>query len=317
MNSILLPTITACLLFYPLDFVHAQRSIGEVKKDTKTAGEDMLDIPVNKWLGKKFIFLEKPKILQEYGYDLHLTKDFYSLRSSYNPELETDVTYNLRYGRFAGKTMTVIDIEDKSFDPVITFEEEQSKIKIYGKPYKGYLDGIAITDDMERAKSRWLRNTLYSKVREIITYSAELDEYGEVKVKIGDSLKVIDVWWGEYSTDPLWIIVEAPSGEKGFISTPFSWTNIYLDRWKESRPWEDKFYEFNPRDKFKWSQEIWSIINDRKIKIGMSKEQVKLSWGRPTKINEDIYQGSVREQWVYESQYLYFENDKLTAMQNR
>ena len=136
MNTRLLLAITSILFFHPFDFLHAQRSIGEVKKDTKTASDDMLDVPVNKWLGKKFIFLEMPKILQKYGYELHLTKDFYSSRSSYNPELETDVTYNLRYDKFAGKTMKVIDIEDKSFDPVLTFEEEQSKMKIYGKPYK-------------------------------------------------------------------------------------------------------------------------------------------------------------------------------------
>jgi hypothetical protein len=294
----------------------AQRSVGEVKKDDKIADENLADIPPKKWLGKKFIFLEMSKMLQEFGYDLHLSKNWYSSRSI-NPELERSPTYNLLYDKFVGKVIQVIEIEDKSFDPIISFRVEGSEMMVYGKPYKGYLDGIAPFDDLDKAKAKWLGKTIYSKVRSILTYDAQADKYGQVKIRIPVPLKVNDVWWGLRSTDPLWLIVETPEGEKGAIATAFSWTNIYNDRWKESRPWEDKFFEENPRVKFKWTEEDWNLINDGKIKLGMTKEQVQLSWGKPKKLNEDIYQGAVREQWIYDSQYLYFENDKLTAMQNR
>ncbi len=101
------------------------------------------------------------------------------------------------------------------------------------------------------------------------------------------------------------------------MSTAFSWTNIYSDRWTEERPWENAFFEFNPKERYKWSDEIWELIDNRKVRIGMNKEQVKLSWGKPEKINKDIYQGLIREQWIYSSQYLYFDDDKLTAIQSR
>ena len=37
--------------------------------------------------------------------------------------------------------------------------------------------------------------------------------------------------------------------------------------------------------------------------------------GGPQKINETITAGKKTEQWVYEDNYLYFDNDKLTVIQ--
>lgn len=113
----------------------------------------------------------------------------------------------------------------------------------------------------------------------------------------------------------MWLIVETSQGEKGYIPTAFSWTNI-PSSWKGYRPWEDKFYEFNPREKFKWNEEILALIHNGKIKIGMDKEQAKLSWGNPNKINKNILQDIIQEQWVYHNKLLYFDNGKLTAIQD-
>ena len=143
-------------------------------------------------------------------------------------------------------------------------------------------------------------------------------------VTIGDPLKVIDIWWGSNfyggffsHTGPLWVIVETTRGEKGFINTGFSWTNIISDLWSGNRPWEDHFFEFNPKQRYSWSDEMWQLIDIGKVQLGMNKEQVTLSWGKPKKVNKDIYQGSIHEQWVYDdNQYLYFDDKVLKAMQN-
>lgn len=53
-------------------------------------------------------------------------------------------------------------------------------------------------------------------------------------------------------------------------------------------------------------------------KLGMSKTQVEnhSNWGKPEYKNRTITRQGVFEQWVYgEGQYLYFENGKLTAIQ--
>ncbi len=294
--------------------LYAQRNIGKVEKASKKVNKNVLDIPVEQWMGKRFIFLEKPSSLQRFGYMLHLSKNFYS---RCNPtELETEITCFLKYNKFVGKTIRVVDIEEKYFEHIVAFVEEKSNRKIYVKTHKGQVGEIALLDDIANAKERWFGKTIYSKKRKISTYSEDLDKYGEVKIKIGEPLKVIDILWGFDSIFPLWIIVETLNKEKGFLSTAFSWTNIYKDWWTEERPWEDDFFEIDPKQKYNWSNEIWELINSGKVRVGMNNEQIRLSWGKPEKINEDIYKGLIHEQWIYGSQYLYLENDKLTAIQS-
>lgn len=54
------------------------------------------------------------------------------------------------------------------------------------------------------------------------------------------------------------------------------------------------------------------------VTIGMSKEEVlESSWGKPRRVNTDVYKSGTREQWVYGGGYLYFEGDVLTAIQVR
>ena len=48
----------------------------------------------------------------------------------------------------------------------------------------------------------------------------------------------------------------------------------------------------------------------------MTKEMVRESWGDPDDINRTIGSFGVHEQWCYGYQYLYFEDGKLTVMQD-
>jgi len=67
--------------------------------------------------------------------------------------------------------------------------------------------------------------------------------------------------------------------------------------------------------KKKFGNDDWQRILDGKVKIGMTKEMCKLSWGTPKSINETITSGIKSEQWVYSDNYLYFDNGILTAIQ--
>ncbi|MGN6831098.1 zinc-ribbon domain-containing protein [Paucibacter sp. M5-1] len=54
------------------------------------------------------------------------------------------------------------------------------------------------------------------------------------------------------------------------------------------------------------------------VSIGMSEQDVRdSSWGRPESINRTTSASGTREQWVYGGRnYLYFENGRLTSIQN-
>ena len=63
------------------------------------------------------------------------------------------------------------------------------------------------------------------------------------------------------------------------------------------------------------STSIVNLIHSKKVCIGMSKDYVLLSWGKPNNINKSIGRWGTHEQWVYGRSYLYFENGILTSMQ--
>lgn len=53
------------------------------------------------------------------------------------------------------------------------------------------------------------------------------------------------------------------------------------------------------------------------VRIGMTQNDViASSWGKPRKINRTTTARAVREQWVYDGGYLYFDDGVLTAIQN-
>ena len=65
----------------------------------------------------------------------------------------------------------------------------------------------------------------------------------------------------------------------------------------------------------KYGKKIGENIFQGVIWMGMTKEMVIDSRGRPNDINRTVGEWGVHEQWVYNNTYLYFENGKLTSWQ--
>ena len=73
-------------------------------------------------------------------------------------------------------------------------------------------------------------------------------------------------------------------------------------------------------------EDIKNLISNKKIRIGMTTEQVLLSWGKPCPSREDgdcinrtVGAWGVHEQWIYNypnGPYLYFENGVLASWQD-
>lgn len=60
----------------------------------------------------------------------------------------------------------------------------------------------------------------------------------------------------------------------------------------------------------------WEQIRQGKVSIGMTKEECKLSIGRPRDVNTTTLSSGTKEQWVYDYRYVYFRNGVVTAIQN-
>lgn len=66
----------------------------------------------------------------------------------------------------------------------------------------------------------------------------------------------------------------------------------------------------------KYGVSIALEICEGSVRIGWDKEKCRLSWGEPRDINKSVGSWGVHEQWCYSGSYLYFENGRLTSIQN-
>lgn len=67
--------------------------------------------------------------------------------------------------------------------------------------------------------------------------------------------------------------------------------------------------------KAKFGSKNFHLILQGKVSIGMTQEMCSLSWGEPNDINITVLANNRHEQWVYDDNYLYFNNGLLTAIQ--
>lgn len=65
-----------------------------------------------------------------------------------------------------------------------------------------------------------------------------------------------------------------------------------------------------------WPRGLCRTIADRQIEMGMTREQVRLAWGKPEHANVTQSAHTTHEQWVYgNGTYVYFVDDKMTTYQ--
>ena len=66
----------------------------------------------------------------------------------------------------------------------------------------------------------------------------------------------------------------------------------------------------------KYGEKVYLKMKRGYYWIGMNKEMATISLGSPNKVNRTVGAWGVKEQWVYETIYLYFENGVLTSYQD-
>lgn len=151
-----------------------------------------------------------------------------------------------------------------------------------------------------------------------IINSRTTNEIGEITVNLNDIINIID----NYNL----IFKPSCKANSCTVNIPKSLIEnncMNFDRIKESEKTaykrkkdEDKIQYFKTKYP-KWSSKAIQAVIDEKVYIGMTKEQALVSWGPPEEINTTTTKYGSREQWVYSLKcYLYFEGNKLVAIQN-
>jgi len=253
---------------------------------------------------EKVVFLPKPEQLRKYGY-------------SYSGRLSGRV--NISYEQLVGKTAHVLDPLEEGLGKNLRLQLEDGQI-IFSQSFSimgTILAGVAFVSELEGAQ-KYVGNTVRYKRGE---GGHRYIGYESIPVGINnlEQFTVIRVTYGLIDDRPLCFWLQREDGSQIDWHGLDSGINIDKKRNLRSPFFFEEFYLEDPKQLHPdWSEEIWQLVQQRKIRIGMTCDMLLLSWGKPTEINRSVGSWGTHEQFVYRDydSYVYVENGKITSWQN-
>lgn len=275
---------------------------------TAIAAEPSVNLTTPQWTGNSFTFLALPADKQAAGYEVFTVDQA-------NQGFQGDRSVRIPYAEHVGKQVTVTEIvtflagnNQNEYMAYMTVNDTGEKL--VGRTMRGQLEGLVLTADLTNARQQFLGKTIYPKFRELSgAYDPGMNAIpASISTPIGGPATVVDVYAGNQSQEPIWLIVSV-NGEKAILPIAYSWTNGSVNTWTQSPPWQDALFMEDPRSSFGWSQEMWNNIDNSSVVEGMTKGQIRLSWGKP---NSTDGNGTV---WIYGSKKLNFSGDVLQSIE--
>lgn len=255
-----------------------------------------IDIHTEQFAGQDFTFLNLPFEKQSIGYQIFTVRDAEQMDYS-NP-----INFAQHVGKEATVTKTTYIEDQKEYLVYMTVKETGEELAELTR--NGQLESLVLSSDMANAKEQFVGKTIYPKVRGLIGFQSEV----QIPVLIGSPVKVVDVIANNNAQKPICLIV-AVDGEKAILPIAYSWTNMPSINWSNAPAWQEDLFINDPRHTLGWSNAVWKDIEKSKVVKGMTKDQVRLSWG---KANRTKNNGSV---WIYGQKELTFSQDKLESIE--
>lgn len=154
-----------------------------------------------------------------------------------------------------------------------------------------------------------------------------LDEYGKLpglsKLTFVDADIILKDGFANGSFQPKGVIIFVKDGEGNRKKLHLTTRTYYTTNFKgvpsllEAEMYLSK-EDLSKKTK-KWNKKVLESIRNQSVQIGMTAEQVRMSFGSPTRINETSGEWGNHEQWVYGefpgAMYLYMKNGRLTSVQ--
>lgn len=270
----------------------------------------------DQWVNLSFVLLPKPAMFQRFGYEVYRCAD--------NKQCsESDTFYllsskRIRYDRFAGDTLQVLAVSrNTDGEWLVTLVDKRYSLNLYAHTRKSALTEMVLLKDFESACNRWRGKTVFSS-KGVISSAGSNGNLTSIKVRRFDSLRVYDVRYGlsPLPVNPIWLMVKSNTGIEGFIPVRYSWSNVMTDQLLDGLPWADDILEFNPMKRHTWDAVAWELIENHRVTIGMEKDQVLMSWGRPGQKADTTINGSKLQCWKYPAQKLYFNETALITIED-
>lgn len=240
-------------------------------------------------MSKKYeiYFLEKDLSTQKYGYSV-----------TEKPTLGGQTDYTKLVNK-TGKIEKIVEDKISKYYKIV-----MSDCSVYYAHASGEIDykihGTCNPIEIDKAK-----NLINKDIWVNANYQPKLlteDKNNDIELSSYEKVKVIDILLKQlahmYSYSDFFLVVERNSGEIGYL---------YFN---------PKSYYLTYPLKKSWSKKVLNAIENKEVFVGMSKEQAILSWGEPKDINRTVTSNGTSEQYIYGESYLYFKNNKLTAIQD-
>jgi len=298
--------IVSLRILLVLSFLLGFGSIGLVWAEASSEAPSP-NVKIEQWTGDSFTFLALPAAKQSAGYEIFTVGQAMQ-------GFQGDLSVRIPYEQHVGKQVTVTEIVpfDAGYNQqeyMVNMTVDDTGEKLIGRSMRGQLEGLVKTSDLNNARQQFLGKIIYPKFRELSgLYVPGWNTTPQaVSTIIGGPVTVIDVYAGNQSQEPIWLIVSV-NGEKAMLPIAYSWTNTSIGAWTQTPPWQDALFMEDPRISLGGSLDVWNQIETGNVEEGMTKDQVRLSWGKPFSIeaNDGV--------WIYGTTKLSFNGDMLHSI---
>jgi hypothetical protein len=264
-------------------------------------------IPIAEWAGHKFVFIPLSEYEQKNGYIIKKSPT-------------SDIS-RIPYRDYVGKVITILKVEREqgSFASGynIFFQVDATGERLITTTLLGNVKGIVLKRDYDYATSEFLDKTLWLRNNNATSLNPDPDDFGSIKVKNLQPVTVTKIRLSDSESWPIQFFLKTQDGQEFTKVSKISGTNSDTDPTRlNAYHFSEVFFLEDPRKIFDWDERTFEAIADGKLFVGMTKEQARISWGNPIKVNRTVGEYGTREQWIYGGQaYVYFDDDKLSAIQ--
>lgn len=300
-------TILNLILLFQLSF--GQISTTEVSENRENKMTEPYDSLQNflakdayKYIGQDLYLKGKPESLRKYGYDNFIKK---MEKTSNNENIYKCCDgNNSSYDSLKKRYFNVIDVIKKpnSFGTEFYLKliDKKSNDTLYFDYDSRFKSSFPfITVGFFEKKKEFLKGKSFIFSDGKINDTYDISTGKPITYKLGQKWNYVDLTI-EQKYFTLSAILENEDGEK----ITFSYNSLYGEN---SRG----VFETENAEKYikDYGIDTFNKMLNGKVLIGFTESMVIDTWGKPNKINRASY----GDQWVYDGQYLYFENGKLKS----
>ena len=182
-----------------------------------------------------------------------------------------------------------------------------------------WFKNLAELAELEFAQKKLLNQKLWLNTLKVYTYDAASDVQTTVSVPKWTGVLVKDVTLGD-GANPVRLVLQLGRGQECYLDVCLSKSRQnqigrnFFGEETLSIPFEKVLLDADPREKYKWPEDVLAAVTQNKIALGFTPEQVIAAWGEPNQKGQNVMSGLKVETWFYDGKLISFANGKCNSI---